>query len=257
MVAAFFLPLADTTVISNIWYFLIFLKFEFTFSSLLCSFSAQSSSSSRFPIADSINPGGTFPIPPQPAEPTPAALLPPPIKGSLYEWDMILLMSCYHHLYLLEGGGVTITTLRNNWTALNTSAIKEENHCSRKRRPILAASDFRACWKLSSLLLTRLQGPSPPPLSKRQPHGASLHQPLINGNILESNTLMVILQLVQIWNNTRECNIHGLDCERTWTGMTYQCIRTLYIYKIKFYISVSSLAVSCVFERFPKLAESF
>ena len=164
-------------------------------------------------------------------------------------------MSCHYHLYPLGGGGVTITTLRNNWTALNTSDIKEENHCSRKCRPISAASDFRACWKLSSLLLTRLQGPSIPPPSKRQPHGASLHQPLINGNILESNTLMVILQLVQIWNNTRECNIHGLDCERTWTGMTYQCIRTLYIYKIKFYISVSSLAVSCVFERFPKLAE--
>ena len=42
---------------------LFLLQFEFTFSSLLCSFSAQSSSSSRFPIADSINPGGTFPIP--------------------------------------------------------------------------------------------------------------------------------------------------------------------------------------------------
>ena len=158
MVAAFFLPLADTTVTSHIWYFLL-IPSEMLGSShqlftnpdqrglfflklWILKFSAQRSSCSGFPIADSINPGGTFPIPPQPAEPTPAALLPPPIKGSLYEWDMILLMSCYHHLYPLEGGGVTITTLRNNWTALNTSDIKEENHCSRKCQPIFSSKWF-------------------------------------------------------------------------------------------------------------------
>ena len=83
MVAAFFLPLADTTVTSHIWYFLLIPSEKFGSSQLFSnpdqrglfflifwipelsssSFSAQSSSCPGFPIADSINPGGTFPIP--------------------------------------------------------------------------------------------------------------------------------------------------------------------------------------------------
>ena len=104
-----------------------------------------------------------------------------PIKGSLYEWDMIPLMCLHHHLNCLKGGAhcsipwshselysndwVKQWCLTNPWFAswriYKSISLWEEQWllCSKRGfilelllsacHPILAASDFRACWKLS------------------------------------------------------------------------------------------------------------